>query len=113
MEYFRQRFIDELNDGGPVEISGFTWPSAEVFETMAKHDYEVTFTDWVEDQKQQAKVRAREFLTETRCLERFHALNSRFRNGNVLPVVGAGLSLASGFKPWGAFLLSLLADAKN
>lgn len=111
MEYFRQRFIEELNDDGPVEISGFTWPSAEVFETMAKHDYESAFTSWVQEEKRLAKERTEEFLRETQCLDRFRALTHRVRADQVMPFVGAGMSIASGFKPWGIFLTSLLADA--
>lgn len=37
-------------------------------------------------------------------------LTARKRNGHVLPFVGAGMSIASGYQRWGAFLLSLLAD---
>lgn len=111
MEYFRQRYHDFLNENGPVEIAGFTWESAEVFRNMAPHDYEATFTGFVQDQIQAAKDRAREFLEETQCLDRFRSLTARKQNGNVLPFVGAGMSIASGYRPWGAFLLSLLADA--
>ena len=111
MEYFRQRYHDFLNENGPVEIAGFTWENAEVFQTMAPNDYAATFTGFVQDQIQQAKERARDFLEYTQCLPRFQALTARKRNGHILPFVGAGMSIASGYRPWGAFLLSLLADA--
>lgn len=111
MEYFRQRYHDFLNENGPVEIAGFTWESAEIFRSMAPHDYDATFTSFVQDQIQTAKERAREFLEETRCLDRFRALAARKRNGHVLPFIGAGMSIASGYRLWGPFLLSLLADA--
>lgn len=111
MEYFRHRYHEFLIENGPVEIAGFTWESAEVFRSMAPHDYEATFTGFVQDQIQAAKDRAREFLDETQCLDRFRALTARKQNGHVLPFVGAGMSIASGYRPWGAFLLSLLADA--
>lgn len=111
MEYFRQRYHDFLNENGPVEIADFTWESAEVFRTMAPNDYEATFTTYVQEQKQAAKDRALEFLAETACLDRFRNLLARKQNGNVLPFVGAGMSVASGYRPWGAFLLSLLPDA--
>lgn len=114
MEYFRQRYHEYLNENGPIEIAGFTWESAEVFRTMAsgEHgDYEATFTSYVQDQIQAAKDRAAEFLRETQCLDRFRALTARKNNGNVLPFIGAGMSIASGYRRWGAFLLSLLADA--
>jgi hypothetical protein len=111
MEYFRQRYNEFLNENGPVEIAGFTWESAEVFRAMARHDYEATFTGFVQDQKQAAKERAAEFLRETQCLDRFRALTARKRNGNVLPFIGAGMSIASGYRSWGTFLISLLTDA--
>lgn len=111
MEYFRQRYHDFLNENGPVEIANFTWENAEVFENMAPHDYEATFTTYVQDQVQEAKERTAEFLEETQCLDRFRALTARKQNGHVLPLVGAGMSISSGYRPWGAFLLSLLADA--
>lgn len=111
MEYFRQRYHEFLNENGPVEIAGFTWENAEVFQAMAPHDYEATFTGFVQDQIQAAKERAHDFLEETQCLARFRALTARKENGHVLPFVGAGMSIASGYLPWGAFLLSLLADA--
>lgn len=114
MEYFRQRYHDFLNENGPVEIANFVYESAEVFKAMASGphgDYEATYNAYVQDQIQAAKERAREFLDETQCLDRFRALCARKQNGHVLPFVGAGMSIASGYQPWGAFLLSLLADA--
>jgi hypothetical protein len=111
MEYFRQRYRDNLDQNWPVRIGEFSWPSAEVFEAMAESDYEVSFSEWVQRQKQEAKDRAKEFLEETRCLERFRTLTHRFKSGHVIPFVGAGLSIPSGFRPWGAFLISLLSDA--
>lgn len=119
MEYFRQRYHEYLNEDGPVEIAGFTWENAEVFEKMTTGpngetgDYEAAFTVFVQEQMQEAKDRAREFLAETQCLDRFRALSARKKNGQVLPFVGAGMSIASGYKPWGAFLLSLLGDAPH
>ncbi len=111
MEYFRQRFNDDLNSNGPVEVADFTWESAEVFKTMAEHDYEATFTVYVQDKIQQAKERVGAFLDENGCFDRFRTLSARKGHGQVLPFIGAGMSIASGYRPWGAFLLSLLPDA--
>ncbi len=116
MDYFRQRYHEFLNESGHVEIAGFVYESAEVFKAMAggEHgDYEATFTAFVDDQMQQAKERAREFLGETKCLDRFRALTARQHNGHVVPFVGAGMSIASDYLPWSAFLLSLLGDAPH
>jgi type I restriction enzyme, S subunit len=112
MEYFRQRFRDYLDENWPVVISNLSWASADVFETMAEADYKASFSEWVQDQKQAAKERAKEFLKDTGCLERFRVLSHRHQNGFVLPLVGAGMSVPSGFPPWSTFLLSLSRDGQ-
>lgn len=110
MEYFRQRFVDELNDEGPVAIRTFEWPSVDVFKTMDPDLYETHFIDWVGSAKEAAKERAREFLTESGCLPRFNRLSQQCENQRVMPFVGAGLSCSTGFPLWRDFLLSLTAD---
>jgi hypothetical protein len=110
VEYFRQRFIDELNDEGLVAVRTFEWPPAEVLQTMAPLDYEAHFSDWVETQKQAAKDRAREFLEKYNCLNRFNRLHAQLNKQSVLPFVGAGLSKPTGFPLWEGFLLGLTAD---
>lgn len=110
MEYFRQRFIDELNDEGPVKIRTFEWPSVDVFKAMAPELYDAHFVDWLGAAKEAAKDRAREFLTDSACLDRFNRLSQQCENQRVMPFVGAGLSRSTGFPLWGDFLVSLTAD---
>ena len=111
MEYFRQRFIDELNDEGDIEVAGQTWTRHEVLETMDIQAEQEVFDDWVGEQRIIARDRCREFLERYGCLQRFNAMIARHANLHVLPFVGAGMSIASGYLPWGNFLLSLLPDA--
>jgi len=110
MEYFRDRFIRELNDDGEVEIAGYKWTRHEVLETMDAEGSKEVFRGWVDDAKQAAIGRVREFLTETNCLDRFRTLSHRVKIGNVVPFVGAGMSLTSGFPLWDQFLLSLVGE---
>lgn len=81
-----------------------------VLETMDRAAERAVFNDWVNEQKLAAKDRCRAFLVEYGCFNRFNAMMARYRNGFVLPFVGAGMSVASGYRPWGDFLLSLLSD---
>jgi hypothetical protein len=113
MEYFRQRFIDELNEEGDIEIRGVTWSREYVLKTMDEEAYEDTFREWTDQAKTEAKQRAFEFLTQTQCLERFQLLVARHSRQQVVPFVGAGMSLSSGFACWAEFLLSLLGDAPH
>jgi len=111
--YFRQRFIDELNEEGDIEIRTKVWRRSEILE-MAGHDvFNGLLVDWISAQRTNARDQVEEFLHENGCLDRFKELVHRYRQGAVIPFVGAGMSCASGHRPWGDFLKSLLAEAKN
>lgn len=113
MEYFRQRFIEELNEEGDIEIRGAIWPREYVLKTMDAEACENAFREWTDQAKNEAKERAFEFLAQTECLERFRLLVDRHAKRQVVPFVGAGMSLSSGFARWAEFLLSLLGDAPH
>ena len=110
MEYFRQRYINELNDEGPVKIRTVEWSTVEVFQSMDPEAYDADFVEWLGAAKEAAKDRAREFLTEYGCLQRFNWLSARCAQERVMPFVGAGLSCSAGYPLWGDFLRSLTAD---
>ena len=110
MEYFRQRFIEELNDEGLVAVREFEWPPSDVLQTMAPNDYESHFLEWVDNQKQSARDRVRDSLDQYGCLERFNRLHNQLERQSVIPFVGAGLSKPMGFPLWGVFLKGLTAD---
>ncbi|OUI80280.1 SIR2 family protein [Acetobacter tropicalis] len=112
-EYFRQRFIDELNDEGDITIRTKIWKRSEILEMAGDQIYNGLLVDWVEAQCSNARDQTAEFLTENRCLDRFEALFDRYRQGAVIPFIGAGMSCASGHKPWGEFLISLLTDVQD
>ena len=111
MEYFRQRFIDELNEEGDIEIRGVVFKRHDVLKNMDDAAHRVVFDDWVDQTITSSKDRAREFLTENGCLDRFRQMCHRHEQGNILPFVGAGMSVSSGFLLWGEFLKSLIPDA--
>src|SRR4051812_24869657 len=109
MEYFRQRFIDELNEPGDIVIGDYAWSRHDVLNVMETEGAKELFGDWVDGAKRQAKERVREFLTETHCLDRFRTLTNRVRQRNVVPFIGAGMSVASGFHTWSSFLRKMVA----
>ena len=110
MEYFRQRFIDELNGDGPIELRTFAWESNDVLRTMAPDNYELHFHDWVGQQKENLIEQVRDFLREYECMPRFRRLCERVHQEEVIPFIGAGMSVASDMPTWGNFLRALTAD---
>lgn len=112
-EYFRQRFIEELNDEGDIVIRTKVWKRSEILEMAGQQVFNGLLVDWVAAQRINARDQAEEFLKENGCLDHFKALVHRYRQGAVIPFVGAGMSCASGHRLWGDFLKSLLVDARD
>lgn len=109
-EYFKDRFIDELNSDGHVEIAGLVWTRHDVLETMDPDAAAQVFEGWIDQTKQAAVERVRESLHKTGCLDRFRTLRNRFRGSNIIPFVGAGMSRSSGLPLWPDFLVSAVQD---
>lgn len=47
--YFRQRFIDELNEEGDIEIRTKVWRRSEILEMAGDEVFNGLLVDWVED----------------------------------------------------------------
>ncbi|MGO7906254.1 SIR2 family protein [Rhizobium leguminosarum] len=108
MEYFRERFDDDLNaEGELIVIRDKTWSRDYVLKKVDEIGYQQAFQDFVEEVKQNAKEHARAFLLKYGCLERFRRLIGRVRNQSVVPWVGAGMSVPSRFPGWEQFLRHL------
>jgi hypothetical protein len=112
-EYFEERICDELDADGKVEVAGHTWPNSHVFKNMDEQGYEAHVLQEIEEKKAQAKERAREFLDETECVQRFELLCQKQQRQMVLPFVGAGMSVASGYPLWSDLLRHTTADSPD
>lgn len=109
MEYYRQRFIEELNEEGDIEVRGLTFLRHDVLQ-MDPDGYAAVFGDWVSQDKSSSINRAERFLRENRCFTRFQTLQRRIHQQAVLPWIGAGMSCSSGMPLWGNFLIQSCAD---
>ena len=109
--YFEQRIRDELDAEGEVNIAGRVWPSSHAFETLDKPDFDAHVDEVVVEKIVDAKRIAREILEATGCVERFQLLCEKQQQGRVLPFVGAGMSMPSGFKSWRQLLQDLCVDS--
>ncbi|UWQ01038.1 SIR2 family protein [Aliiroseovarius crassostreae] len=110
-EYFEQRIRDEIDAEGEVTVAGRTWPNSHVFETMDQPDFDAHVEEVVQEKIAEAKQKAREILEATGCLPRFQLLCEKQALGRVLPFVGAGMSMPSGFKNWTQLLKDLCVDS--
>jgi hypothetical protein len=110
--YVETRIRDELDAEGEVTIAGRTWPNSHVFEQVDGDDFNVHVEEQVQVKIAEAKDKACDILTETGCLPRFQLLCEKQVQGRVLPFVGAGMSIPSGFKNWSRLLEDLCVDSE-
>lgn len=108
MEYLREIFHQELFDNvGMVEISSFQFLPDAVLKKLEPQGYEDSFTDWLEQRKQDNLSHAREILEANNLQQRFSILKDLFKRDSLIPFVGAGLSTTSEYIGWTEFLKTI------
>ncbi len=105
MEFLKPLFDEELNsDGEIVEIAGSVFDRSRILNGLEPDTYELAFNDWLADRQERLLEKAQEILALYDNKGRFEHLARTFKAGNVVPFVGAGLSIPSGYPSWTAFL---------
>lgn len=112
MKHLKPIFADALAqeqnlfvDKGRVHIRDKHWAPDEILEGMLDADaYNGLFLDWVQERKEELVESAKNILDEFGLQDRFGKLKEVYARGAVVPFVGAGLSISSGYPGWTAFL---------
>jgi hypothetical protein len=113
MKYLEPEFIDYLNAAGLVEIEGYTFERARILRGLDEEVYRTLFQDWLEQRRKDQLQKADDILSrfpENRA--RFLTLQALIARETVIPFVGAGLSIPSGYPGWTQFLWTLLPETK-
>lgn len=112
MKHLRPMFADALAqeqnlyvDKGRIHIRNRHWAPDEILEgLLAPGAYDDFFLDWVQERKEELIESARKMLDEFGLQNRFGKLKEVYTRGAVIPFVGAGLSVPSGYPGWTVFL---------
>ncbi len=112
MKHLKPIFADALAqeqnlfvDKGRVHIRNKHWAPDEILEGMLDSDaYNDLFLDWVQERKEELIESAKTILCEHGLQDRFGRLKEVYSRGAVVPFVGAGLSISSGYPGWTTFL---------
>lgn len=107
MDFLKPKFNDYLNTDGTVDIAGYTFYRDEILKTMDEDAYKQVFDDWVEARNSDLLEKADEILETYGARERFNALIKLYKNNKIIPFVGAGMSIPSGYPGWTKFLYRL------
>ena len=112
MKHLRPIFADALAqeqnlfvEKGRVHIRNKHWAPDEILEGLLDTDaYDDLFLDWVQERKEELIESAKTILDDNGLQDRFGNLKEVYARGAVVPFVGAGLSVSSGYPGWTAFL---------
>ncbi len=116
MKYLYDTFKEELSDEGNLSIENGqviirfrSWSAADIVELARKPDgknevFDELFADWLQERVGRQLEVADEILVTHDQQDRFLRLIEAHKAGSVMPFVGAGLSMPSGYPGWTNFL---------
>ncbi len=105
MEFLKPLFDEELNsEGDIIEIAGSVFERSKILNGLEPQTYQLAFDDWLTDKQERLLEKATEILELHDNKGRFEHLIRTLKAGNLVPFIGAGLSIPSGYPSWTAFL---------
>jgi len=107
MKYLEYKFNEYLNSEGEVEIAGSTFDRNEILYKMDTDVYKQAFLTWKEERKEILLSKADLILEAYDTQSRFTRLSSIYAKGQIIPFVGAGMSMPSGYSGWTSYLKKL------
>jgi hypothetical protein len=111
MHFLKSLFDEELDADGEVVVAGTPFQRSRILAGLEPNDYKEAFSDWWEQRQDRLLQRADELLNLFDNRERFDRLKAAFKTGSVIPFVGAGLSMPSGYPGWTSFLRRLRTES--
>ncbi|MDD0823046.1 SIR2 family protein [Mannheimia sp. AT1] len=102
--YLERKFINELNDEGIIDIRGIQFERDQILSTLDKPAYDDVFNEWLNDYKSRKLEKGEELLELYNNKVRFNKLKSIFKQNQIIPFIGAGLSIPTGLPAWRTFL---------
>lgn len=111
MEFWRPKYHEYLNSEGDVDIIGSTFQRSRILKELEPETYQLSFEDWVSERKSNLNDLADQVLAVHDNANRFEALKRACSSRNVIPFLGAGFSMPSGYPSWTKFLWDLQTES--
>lgn len=110
MQFLEKDFLEqiyaEIDSNGDVIIEDIAFSPQRILQDDDEA-FKSAFAAWCETKKQERMQKAEQILSLYDNADRFEALRAAYRRGSVIPFVGAGLSMASGYPGWTEYLYRL------
>lgn len=109
-ERFREQCEASIDSNGAITLGGVSYDPVELLERLGQDAYKKAYDTWqAEDWLPIKQDQVKEWIYKYDCLERFENLCDALKLNSVIPYVGAGMSVPSGFCMWGKALERLHA----
>src|ERR1700693_1275963 len=108
-----QRFREELEfvfdtTTGTINLSGLVYEPVGLLDILGQEAYNTAYNTWKNETWLPEKYdRTREWLRNNLCERRFDSLYEAIEPGNVIPFIGSGMSVPSGYPLWRNVLIAL------
>jgi hypothetical protein len=116
VEFLRGKFHEELtatvDDEGYVEIGGYQFSPNIILKEMEPVGYDEVFIEWLDLRKTRLLEKADKILKTHTNKQRFKSLKHAYERSAVVPFVGAGMSMPSGYPGWTKFLWQLREETR-
>ena len=115
MDLLKEEFLDQLRaevdeKTGKVIIEAAEFTPQQILQDISETTFEEVFNEWCENRKLERLERAKSILSRYGNERRFRVLRKRFSSGAIIPFVGAGISMPSGYSGWTDFLNRLIEE---
>ena len=110
MDYLKELFHEFLNEEGVVEVAGYSFDRDAILRGLESEGYNDAFNDWLEFRRADNLARAEEILAKFDNRRRFEKIQQLYTRDAIIPFVGAGMSMSSGFPSWTTFLFDVLNE---
>jgi hypothetical protein len=106
-DFLKPEYDDEIDMDGFIEIKDGKYSRSEVLKEMDEERYDATFLDWIDDRREQRLSKAESILDLFDNRDRFVQLKQAYQRSSIIPFVGAGMTVPSGYNSWTSFLFYL------
>lgn len=108
---FDEELVAEIDKEGNVNVASYPFTPYSILNADPTI-YDEAFSDWLEKRKDDYLIKADEILELYNNKRRFNKLKESHRKGVVIPFLGAGMSIPSGYPGWTEFLRQLRNETR-
>ncbi len=109
---FNEDLLAKIEDNGNVNIAGYSLTPDQILIEIEPIGYDEAFCDWLDQRKERLLIKADEILRLYDNRGRFNRLRESYKRGAVIPFIGAGMSMPSGYPGWTNFLRQLCYETR-